>query len=105
MPKFHMYTCAGRTAGYRRGVGTVLVRGGLAVDLVVEAAYSGLRGTHLTSRVNLNQIPWATALAGGTTQAARLFPNVGNQVVMDSSTGNSSYNALNLRAEKRLSHG
>ena len=74
-------------------------------DLVVEAAYSGLRGTHLTSRVNLNQIPWAQGLAGGTTQAARLFPNVGNQVVMDSATGNSSYNALNLRVEKRLSKG
>ncbi|HWF48352.1 MAG TPA: carboxypeptidase regulatory-like domain-containing protein [Bryobacteraceae bacterium] len=74
-------------------------------DLVVEAAYSGMRGTHLTSRVNLNQIPWAVGLAGGTTQAARLFPNVGNQVVMDSSNGNNSYNALNLRVEKRLSKG
>jgi len=55
--------------------------------------------------VNLNQIPWANGLAGGTTQAARLFPNVGNQVVMDSSTGNSTYNALNLRVEKRFSKG
>ncbi len=74
-------------------------------DMVVEASYSGLRGTHLTSRVNLNQIPWANAIAGHTTQADRLFPNVGNQVVMDSSTGNNFYNALNLRAEKRLSAG
>ena len=77
----------------------------LLKDLVVEAAYSGMRGTHLTSRVNLNQIPWAVGLAGGTTQASRLFPNVGNQVVMDSSTGNNFYNALNLRVEKRLSRG
>lgn len=77
----------------------------LLKDLVLEAAYSGLRGTHLTSRVNLNQIPWARAIAGGTTQADRLFPNVGNQVVMDSSTGNNLYNALNLRVEKRLSQG
>jgi hypothetical protein len=74
-------------------------------DLVMEAAYSGMRGTHLTSRVNLNQIPWAVGMAGGTTQASRLFPNVGNQVVMDSSTGNNLYNALNLRVEKRLSKG
>lgn len=74
-------------------------------DLVVEAAYAGTRGTRLTTRVNLNQIPWERALAGFTTQADRLFPNVGNQVVMDSSVGNNFYNALNLRAEKRMGHG
>ncbi len=74
-------------------------------DLVLEAAYAGTRGTHLTTRVNLNQIPWDRALAGFTTQADRLFPNVGNQVVMDSSMGNNTYHALNLRAEKRMSHG
>jgi hypothetical protein len=76
-----------------------------AKNLVLEAAYSAARGTRLTSRANLNQIPWATAFAGYTTQAAKLFPNVGNQVVMDSATGNNFYNALNLRAEKRLSGG
>lgn len=74
-------------------------------DLVLEAAYAGTRGTRLTTRVNLNQIPWERAMAGFTTQADRLFPNVGNQVVMDSSMGNNFYNALNLRAEKRMSHG
>jgi hypothetical protein len=74
-------------------------------DLVLEAAYAGTRGTLLTTRVNLNQIPWDRAMAGFTTQADRLFPNVGNQVVMDSSMGNNSYHALNLRAEKRMSRG
>jgi hypothetical protein len=74
-------------------------------DLVLEAAYAGTRGTLLTTRVNLNQIPWDRALAGFTTQADRLSPNVGNQVVMDSSMGNNSYHALNLRAEKRMGHG
>lgn len=74
-------------------------------DLVLEAAYAGTRGTLLTTRVNLNQIPWERALAGFTTQADRLFPNVGNQVVMDSSMGNNSYHALNLRAEKRMGRG
>jgi Carboxypeptidase regulatory-like domain/TonB dependent receptor-like, beta-barrel len=77
----------------------------LARDLVVEAAYAGARGTHLTTRVNLNQIPWDRAMAGFTTQADRMFPNVGNQVVMDSSMGNSFYNALNVRVEKRLGSG
>lgn len=74
-------------------------------DLVVEAAYAASRGTRLTTRVNLNQIPWERGLAGFTTQADRLFPNVGNQVVMDSSMGNNFYNALNLRAEKRFGYG
>ena len=77
----------------------------VARDLVLEAAYAWSRGTRLTTRVNLNQIPWERALAGFTTQADRLYPNVGNQVVMDSSMGNNLYNALNLRAEKRMSHG
>lgn len=76
-----------------------------ARDLVLEAAYAWSRGTHLTTRVNLNQIPFDRALAGFTTQSDRLFPNVGNQVVMDSSMGNNLYNALNLRVEKRMSYG
>jgi len=74
-------------------------------DLVFEAAYAATRGNHLTTRVNLNQIPWERAMAGFTTQADRLFPNVGNQVVMDSAMGNNHYHAMNLRAEKRMSHG
>lgn len=74
-------------------------------DLVLEAAYAASRGTRLTTRVNLNQIQWERALAGFTTQADRLFPNVGNQVVMDSSMGNNTYHALNLRAEKRMGYG
>src|SRR5262245_60131281 len=74
-------------------------------DLVFEAAYAATRGTHLTTRVNLNQIPWERAMAGFTTQADRMFPNVGNQVVMDSAMGNNHYHAMNLRAEKRMSHG
>src|SRR5260370_14281415 len=74
-------------------------------NLVLEAAYAATRGTLLTTRVNLNQIPWERAMDGFNTQTDRLFPNVGNQVVMDSSMGNNFYNALNLRAEERLSKG
>jgi hypothetical protein len=77
----------------------------LTRTMVLETAYSAMRGTHLTSRVNLNQIPWAAALAGRTTQADRKFPNVNNQVVMDSANGNNFYNALNIRLEKKLSAG
>src|SRR5262245_25435328 len=77
----------------------------LTKETVLEAAYAATRGTRLTTRVNLNQIPWERALAGFTTQADRMFPNVGNQVVMDSAMGNNHYHALNLRAERRLSAG
>lgn len=77
----------------------------LTRDTVFEAAYAATRGTRLTTRVNLNQIPWERALAGFTTQADRLFPNVGNQVVMDSAMGNNHYHAMNLRMEKRMSAG
>src|SRR5262249_21675166 len=74
----------------------------LTKDMVLEAAYAATRGTRLTTRVNLNQIPWERALAVFSTQADRLFPNVGNQVGMDSAMGNNHYHALNLRAQKRL---
>ncbi len=77
----------------------------LTRDTVLEAAYAATRGTRLTTRVNLNQIPWERAMAGFTAQADRLFPKVGNQVVMDSAMGNNHYHALNLRGEKRLSSG
>src|SRR5260370_27121687 len=73
--------------------------------LVLEAAYAGTRGTLLATRASLSHIPGDGAMAGFTTQADRLFPNVGNQVVMDSSMGNNFYQALNLRAEKRMGHG
>lgn len=76
-----------------------------AKSLVLQATYSAERANELTTRVNLNQIPWAVGMAGCTTQACRKYPGVGNQVVMDSSMGNNFYNALNLRAEQRLHSG
>ncbi|MGH9840698.1 MAG: FtsX-like permease family protein [Blastocatellia bacterium] len=51
----------------------------------MEAAYAATRGTRLTTRVNLNQIPWERAMAGFTTQADRLFPNVGNVLIVSES--------------------
>jgi hypothetical protein len=55
--------------------------------------------------VNLNQIPWDVALAGGNRQANRMFPNINNAVGMDSATGRTAYDSLLLRVEKRLSSG
>jgi len=77
----------------------------LIPNSVFEAAYSGLRGRRLVSRVNLNQIPWDNAVAGRTRQTDRKFTNINNAVGMDSATGRSSYDSLLLRFEKRMSNG
>ena len=77
----------------------------LQKDTLLEVAYSGEKGTKLIVRRNLNQIPLAQGLAGLTTQANRPFPTINSSVGVDSAIGNNSYNALNVRFEKRYSHG
>ncbi|MBY0507803.1 MAG: carboxypeptidase regulatory-like domain-containing protein [Bryobacteraceae bacterium] len=74
-------------------------------DTVFEAAYSGLRGNRLVSRVNLNQIPFDVALRGLNQQVNRNYPNVNNAVGLDSATGRSTYDSLLLRFEKRMGNG
>src|SRR6266446_4556396 len=77
----------------------------LTQNLLVEVSYSGLKGTKLISRRNLNQIPLAVALAGGNLQANRPFPIINGSVGLDAGIANSIYNALNVRLEKRYSMG
>jgi len=77
----------------------------LTRDIVVEAAYSGLKGTKMVSRVNLNQIRFEDAVAGRNLQIHRRFPNINNAVGLDAAISNNIYNAFNLRVEKRFSHG
>ncbi len=74
-------------------------------NLAVEASYSGLKGTKLISRRNLNQIRLEDALAGRTGQADRPYPTINNSVGVDAAISNSMYNAMNLRMEKRYSAG
>ncbi|MEO8049369.1 MAG: TonB-dependent receptor [Acidobacteriota bacterium] len=74
-------------------------------DLMVEASYSGTKGTKLIARANLNQIRLEDALAGHTTQADRPYPQINNTVGIDAAIANSFYNALNLRVEKRYRAG
>ena len=76
-----------------------------ARNTVVELAYSGLRASRLVSRINMNQIPFDVGIAGRNLQIHRPFPNINNAVGLDSATGNSSYNSLLVRVEKRLSDG
>ena len=74
-------------------------------NLLLEVAYSGLKGTKLIGRRNVNQIPMAVALAGGNLQANRPFPIINGSVGLDAGIANSIYNALNVRLEKRYSMG
>jgi Carboxypeptidase regulatory-like domain/TonB dependent receptor len=74
--------------------------------LLFEASYSGALGRDLaTLFLNENQIPFSSALAGYTQQANRPFPNINGTVLAIFSTATSDYNAMNLKVEKRYSHG
>ena len=74
-------------------------------DLLLEAAYSGEKGTKMVSRINLNQIPLQYAMAGHTLQSDRRYPFVNNSIGYDAAISNNIYNALNVRVEKRLRGG
>ena len=74
--------------------------------LLLEASYSGALGRDLaTLFLNENQLTFAQALGGQTSQANRPFPNINGTVLTIFSTAKSNYNALNLKIEKQYSHG
>jgi hypothetical protein len=67
---------------------------------LLDAGYVGTKGTHLSVAYNANQ-----AIAGSGTQASR-FPYQGfNTITYLDSMGNSGYNALQVRLERRWSNG
>jgi hypothetical protein len=77
------------------------VQQALTQNLLIEAQYLGSKGTHLYTNVFYN-LPNPSAT---TPIAARApFPNLGN-FAQQAGAGRSNYNALVLRAEKRLSFG
>ncbi len=61
-------------------------------------AYVGTKGTHLMTYVNLNQQELNSA------SGTKPYPNLGN-VVLEGAIGNSSYNALQARFNRRLTNG
>lgn len=79
------------------------VQRALANDLVLDVSFFGSKGTRLPNYININQ----PAAGPGTTaqvNARRPYPQWGN-VGWYESDGNSSYNSLLARLEKRLGHG
>lgn len=77
----------------------------LSGNIVVEAAYLGNVSHKLPApNTNINQVP--TALLGpGNAQIRRPFPQFGNVTLLTPMWGNSNYHGLNLKVEKRFSHG
>ena len=78
----------------------------LARTLLVEASYSGAKGTHFTSgNIDQNQAPISSALNNTNTQANRPFPNMASNILTLMSIATSNYNALNVKVQNQMSHG
>jgi Carboxypeptidase regulatory-like domain/TonB dependent receptor len=75
----------------------------LTRDLLVEAQYLGSKGTKLYTNIFFN-VPDPSPMSTPSPSARSPFPNLGNNS-LQASAGESNYNALVLRAEKRLSFG
>jgi hypothetical protein len=75
----------------------------LARNLLIEAQYLGSKGTKLYTNIFFNA-PDPSPTTTPSIAARSLFPNLGNNS-LQASAGKSNYNALVLRAEKRLSFG
>ncbi len=77
----------------------------LGFDSVLEISYLGNEGHHLNGPdTSINQVPYAL-MGAGNAQVKRPFPQFGNVSLVTPMWGNSNYHALNVKAEKRFSHG
>jgi hypothetical protein len=77
----------------------------LGWDAVLELSYLGNGGHRLNGPdTSINQVP-ISLMGSGNAQIRRPFPQFGNVSLVAPMWGNSSYHALNIKAEKRFSHG
>jgi hypothetical protein len=67
---------------------------------LVDSNYVGTKGTHLSVQYNINQ-----AFAGGTPTASRRPIQGFSDITFTDSMGNSEYNALQMRIQRRYSNG
>jgi hypothetical protein len=101
-----LYAAAGVDTSIRPGILTewsVSVQRELAANLVLEVGYMGTRGQHIQNTINLNQ-PKPSSLTGAALQASLPFPAF-TTIPWYESQGISSYNALQVRFEKKYSAG
>ena len=75
---------------------TLSVQHTMPFNLLAEVAYVGIKGTHMSLRVDKNTAP--------TPGGARPYPQYGF-ILTDMGAGSSRYNALELTVKKSLSHG
>jgi hypothetical protein len=76
----------------------------LLKDLLLDVAYVGNKGTKLNGFRNLNQRAVITNANGSQAAGNRPFPAFGDIQWMENRVG-STYNSLQVRLEKRFSHG
>jgi hypothetical protein len=72
---------------------------------LLQAAYSGAKGTLLDARNNLGQVPFDYALVGLNTQANRGAPSVNGIQAISSSDANNKYESVNFKVQKQFSYG
>ncbi|MGA7411607.1 MAG: TonB-dependent receptor, partial [Bryobacteraceae bacterium] len=72
-------------------------------NTVLEVAYAGSAGNHLLTGIDLNQ-PTPTADQNSNPQTRRAYPLYG-PIALEQTAGHSSYNALEVKVEKRFSNG
>ena len=77
------------------------VQQALPSAMSVELAYAGSKGTHLQVLTDPNQVP---VPGPGDIQPRRPYPQYGPFAAIQN-RGNSTYNALQFKVEKRYSHG
>jgi hypothetical protein len=75
----------------------------LTRSMVLEVGYQGSKGTHLPLLYNINQPPPGPGTVAQK-QALRPYPQFGNVSFLDA-VGNSSFNALLTKLQKRYSNG
>ncbi len=74
---------------------------GLPFATAMEISYAGSKGTHLQSLVDRNQV---ITPGPGDIQSRRPYPNLGPFAAIEN-RGNSTYNSLQFKVEKRASYG
>jgi hypothetical protein len=92
---------------YRRGYAlqsNLEVQRELPGNMVMHLGYLGNQGRHVPARLQINQIP-PSQFAAGNAQVRRPFPQYGDIVNTTASVYSSSYHALQVKVDKRFSHG
>jgi hypothetical protein len=97
------YTPYGLPEGYTQQLQFSIQRQ-LGSNVMVQAAYIHTKGTHLEFPVDIDQVP-ENLLGPGNAQLRRPYPQYDGIGGTNSFDGESVYDALQLSAEKRASHG